>query len=163
MKKIWLLVGIVFFVGCMKVRTYETEKPRIDTTIEGNQGFLSGTPTVTPKESKLGPNRKTSVMEIELGSTKTKTVAKKSSPQEQETALAEDVESAPEVSVPEAAEGSQNYTSYTVAKDDTLQKIAQKFYGTTRKWKIIYDNNADVIKNPDKLYPGTELKIPVLN
>ena len=160
MRKIWLLSGVVFLFGCMAVRTYETEKPRIDTTIEGNQGFLAGTPKIEPKESKLGPNRKISVMEIEIGFTKTKSAPKKSSPAE--TPSAESSTPAPEVSAPAAAADTQNYTPYTVGKDDTLQKISQKFYGTTRKWKLIYDNNLDVIKNPDRLYPGTQIKIPAL-
>lgn len=49
---------------------------------------------------------------------------------------------------------------YIVAKDDTLQKIAKKFYGSYSKWSKIYDANKDVIKNPDILVPGIKLRIP---
>jgi nucleoid-associated protein YgaU len=49
---------------------------------------------------------------------------------------------------------------YTVAKNDTLQKISKKFYGTTKRWMKIYDANKDVLRAPDKLYPGQVLNIP---
>ena len=54
------------------------------------------------------------------------------------------------------------YKYYIVKKNDTLQKISNKFYGTTRKWKLIYKENKDIIKNPNKVYPGIKIKIPQL-
>jgi len=56
---------------------------------------------------------------------------------------------------------SMSFEKYTVAKNDTLQKISQKFFGTTKKWPKIYDANRDVLSGPDKLYPGQVLNIPV--
>lgn len=51
--------------------------------------------------------------------------------------------------------------TYLVQKGDTLQKISQKFYGTTRQWRKIYDANRAKIKGgPDKLAVGTKLTIP---
>jgi nucleoid-associated protein YgaU len=50
--------------------------------------------------------------------------------------------------------------SYTVAKGDTLSRIAQQFYGDAKQWKKIYEANSDSIKNPDLIYPGQVLKIP---
>jgi nucleoid-associated protein YgaU len=55
---------------------------------------------------------------------------------------------------------SQTFESYTVEKNDTLQKISNKFYGTTRNWPKIYEANKDVLRSPDKLYSGQTLKIP---
>lgn len=49
--------------------------------------------------------------------------------------------------------------SYTVAAGDTLWKIAEKFYGSGAYWQKIFADNADVIKNPDKIYSGQTLKI----
>ncbi|HAX61323.1 MAG TPA: hypothetical protein DCX95_02010 [Elusimicrobia bacterium] len=43
---------------------------------------------------------------------------------------------------------------------DCLWKIAEKFYGDGRKWKIIYDANKDEIKDPRKIYPKQKLIIP---
>ena len=55
----------------------------------------------------------------------------------------------------DAAGGGGN--TYTVQSGDNLTKIAAK-YGSN--WKAIYDANRDILKDPDKIYPGQELKIP---
>ena len=52
--------------------------------------------------------------------------------------------------------------SYTVEKGDTLQKISDKFYGTTRKWTEIYEANKDALKHPSRIYPGQVITIPAL-
>ncbi len=49
---------------------------------------------------------------------------------------------------------------YVVQKGDTLQKISEKFFGTTQKWKIIYDANKHILKSPDRIRPGQKLVIP---
>ncbi|MEZ5308615.1 MAG: LysM peptidoglycan-binding domain-containing protein [Pyrinomonadaceae bacterium] len=48
-------------------------------------------------------------------------------------------------------------TSYTVQSGDTLSKIGQN-YGVS--WTAIFEANRDVLSDPDKIYPGQELKIP---
>lgn len=53
----------------------------------------------------------------------------------------------------------ENYnqdTSYTVEKGDTLSGIALK-YGTTVRELVILNN----IKNPNLIYPGQEIKVPI--
>lgn len=49
---------------------------------------------------------------------------------------------------------------YIIQKGDTLEKIAYRFYNDTNKWKLIYEVNKDVIKNPNLLTPGTKIYIP---
>ena len=44
--------------------------------------------------------------------------------------------------------------TYVIQKGDTLSKISQKFYGTTKKWKSIYDANRDKIHNINNLKVG---------
>ncbi|MGD9562989.1 MAG: LysM peptidoglycan-binding domain-containing protein [Pyrinomonadaceae bacterium] len=56
-----------------------------------------------------------------------------------------------------AAAGGGMHT-YTVESGDNLSKIGSK-YGI--QWKAIWDHNRDILKDPDKIYPGQELKIPV--
>jgi len=51
-------------------------------------------------------------------------------------------------------------TGYKVEKDDTLQKISKKMYGSYGKWTKIYDANKAVIKDPNFLKPGITLTIP---
>ncbi|MCA1589250.1 MAG: LysM peptidoglycan-binding domain-containing protein [Acidobacteria bacterium] len=48
--------------------------------------------------------------------------------------------------------------TYTVESGDNLTKIGNK-YGIP--WKSIWDHNRDILKDPDKIYPGQELKIPM--
>lgn len=50
--------------------------------------------------------------------------------------------------------------TYTVAKGDTLSKIAKQFYGNANRWHDIFDANRDQISNPDLIRPGQILKIP---
>jgi len=60
------------------------------------------------------------------------------------------------ISTGDAAGGGAN--TYTVESGDSLSKIGGK-YGIA--WKAIWDANRDILKEPDKIYPGQELKIPV--
>ena len=48
--------------------------------------------------------------------------------------------------------------TYTVESGDSLSKIGSK-YGIP--WKAIFDANRDIIKDPDLIHPGQELKIPI--
>jgi nucleoid-associated protein YgaU len=58
------------------------------------------------------------------------------------------------------ASGKKAARTYVVKKGDTLQKISEKFYQTTKNWRRICDANKKVIKNCDDLEPGTKLVIP---
>jgi nucleoid-associated protein YgaU len=58
----------------------------------------------------------------------------------------------------EAAAAGGGMHTYTVESGDNLTKIAGK-YGI--QWKAIWDHNRDILKDPDKIYPGQELKIPI--
>lgn len=170
MKKLLLLLWIIFLAGCMRVRTYTVEKPRTDTGIEGNQGYLSGEPDDKQKESRLGSTRKVSVLEFEFGPKSKETV---SSPDRREESYEEDFYeedlyeeevTTPKIKVKEyeMASSQYEYKDYTIEKNDTLQKISNKFYGTTRKWELIYQENKDILKSPDEIYPGMKIKVPVL-
>lgn len=66
----------------------------------------------------------------------------------------------PEQAAQPAAAGQAQ--TYTVQKDDTLQKISKKIYGSYGKWYKIYEANKEKIKNPNILQPGVVLTIPPL-
>ena len=53
-------------------------------------------------------------------------------------------------------------TTYTVVKGDTLSSIAKKLYGNASKWRVIYNANLDLIKNPNIVRVGWVLVIPDL-
>ncbi len=50
--------------------------------------------------------------------------------------------------------------TYTVVAGDSLSKIAKKLYGDASKWRVIFEANTDIIKNPDLIHPGQKFKIP---
>ena len=51
---------------------------------------------------------------------------------------------------------------YTVVKGDTLWKIAASQYGNGAKYPAIFEANKPMLKDPDKIYPGQNLRIPPL-
>jgi hypothetical protein len=52
----------------------------------------------------------------------------------------------------------QNYVSHVVEKDETISKIAFRFYGNEDFWTNLWKDN-DVIKDPNILEEGTLLRI----
>jgi nucleoid-associated protein YgaU len=50
--------------------------------------------------------------------------------------------------------------TYVVVSGDSLSKIAKREYGDAQKWPKIYEANRAIIKDPDLIYPGQELRIP---
>jgi nucleoid-associated protein YgaU len=53
--------------------------------------------------------------------------------------------------------------SVTVEKGDTLSKISKDAYGKAKFWKQIFEANRDVLKDPDKIFPGQVLKLPAID
>jgi len=51
--------------------------------------------------------------------------------------------------------------TYTVVKGDTFWAIAKRFYGNGSLYTKISNANTDKIKNPNLIYPGQVLTIPV--
>ena len=50
---------------------------------------------------------------------------------------------------------------YTVQQGDSLSKIALKYLGDMKRYPEIFDANPGVIKDPDKIYIGQVLRIPL--
>ena len=50
--------------------------------------------------------------------------------------------------------------TYTVQSGDSLGRISQKVYGTTRHWRKILEANRDVIPDERRMRAGVELRIP---
>jgi len=49
---------------------------------------------------------------------------------------------------------------YTVEKGDTLSKIAQAHYGDADAWREVFEANREVVQDPDKIYPGQQIRLP---
>jgi len=50
--------------------------------------------------------------------------------------------------------------TYTIVRGDTLSGIAQKHYGDSSKWPVIFNANRAAIKDANVLTPGTRIVIP---
>jgi nucleoid-associated protein YgaU len=53
-----------------------------------------------------------------------------------------------------------DFTFYTIQSGDTLSGIAKKHYGDATKWRELYEANREVIEDPDKIYPGQQIRVP---
>ncbi len=51
-------------------------------------------------------------------------------------------------------------TFHTVEKGDTLWAIAEKTLGNGARYKEIFEANKPMLKDPDLIYPGQNLRIP---
>ena len=57
--------------------------------------------------------------------------------------------------------GENPYTqTHVVVSGDTLSKIAQQYYGDPALYDKIFQANRDVLKDPNRIFPGQKLKIP---
>jgi nucleoid-associated protein YgaU len=54
-----------------------------------------------------------------------------------------------------------NVEYYVIASGDTLSKIAQKYYHDANQYPRIFEANREVIKDPDLIYPGQKIRIPL--
>jgi nucleoid-associated protein YgaU len=50
---------------------------------------------------------------------------------------------------------------YVIQKGDSLSAIAKRYYGNANDYPRIFDANKEVIKNPDLIYPGQKIRIPM--
>ncbi|HZH42850.1 MAG TPA: LysM peptidoglycan-binding domain-containing protein [Lysobacter sp.] len=53
--------------------------------------------------------------------------------------------------------------TYVVRSGDTLSEIAERFYGRASRWRALFEANRDRIDDPDRIFPGQELRIPELD
>ncbi len=51
-------------------------------------------------------------------------------------------------------------TYYTIQSGDTLSKIAKEKYGDANDYNKIFEANREVIGDPDKIYPGQQIRLP---
>jgi LysM repeat protein len=193
LKGLIVIVLAMFVYGCgttgVKVRRYIEEKARVDQEMQGNAGYLSGTPQSADR-SQMKKTRKIYVLEILQGAEGDDLESVEGESRQTQGGQLEDSEldATPHSSEQPSGESpktlsasfgvviaptdeglderdsSQQATSfvdYTVEKDDTLQKISKKFYDSYSKWPKIYEANKDKIESPDNLKPGIVIKIPM--
>lgn len=151
---------VVSLAGC-SVNTKMVTRERVDqdlSSCSGNRGYLMGT---APAAGERKTTREYIEVQVEVPSIeKEDRVAKKSA--ETSTPATNYEPSSAAGTVVEEIEivAEEEFVDYKVQKNDTLQKISMKFFGTTKKWKKIFNANTDVLRSPDKLKPGMTIRIP---
>lgn len=163
------MVALVFSVGavgCARINTQVVDKPRVDQELPGNRGYLKGSgPAPLPRKA----TRQMIQTDIELPTVEEMNPWRKPVPVESPAPPsapaapmeAESWEQPAEYPEPEMESAPpESETIYTVRSGDTLEKISKEFYGTTRKSRRIYDANRNILRSPDRVYPGQKLVIP---
>lgn len=55
----------------------------------------------------------------------------------------------------------ENVEYYIIQNGDTLSKIAQQYYGKAMEYPRIFEANREVIKDPDLIFVGQKIRIPM--
>lgn len=50
---------------------------------------------------------------------------------------------------------------YEIVSGDTLGAIAKRYYGKASAYVKIFEANRDIIDDPNKIYPGQKIRIPL--
>ena len=50
---------------------------------------------------------------------------------------------------------------YEIKSGDTLGAISKQFYGKSSQYMRIYEANSEIISDPNKIYPGQKIRIPL--
>jgi len=74
-----------------------------------------------------------------------------------EKVIADDLR-APE---PKPEEPEEKAEVYEIVSGDTLGGIAKRYYGNASKYMKIFEANKDIISDPNKIYPGQKIRIPL--
>lgn len=108
------------------------------------------------------PGMKDLTVEYTDGVAKISGQAKDSAALEKAVLMAGNVEGVGEVQLGEVsgAEPSENVSYYEIQSGDSLWKIAEKAYGNGSQYTKIFEENKEVIKDPDLIYPGQKIRIP---
>jgi len=74
-----------------------------------------------------------------------------------EKIIADDLKAPP----PAPEEPKERVEIYEIVSGDTLGGIAKKFYGNASKYTRIHEANKELIPDPNKIYPGQKIRIPL--
>ncbi len=180
---VYVFLGMIIG-GCasVKARGYVETRKRVDQEIDGNAGYLKGTPPEPTAPTKK--TRDVYVLEITQKTPDEDEPMKSTAPEplfQHKTSLANEMATAPvrnaaptknfsATPLPAESKTSPPQSTftpllalpaqYTVGKDDTLQTISKKFYNSYSKWPRIYEANKDKISDPNRIKTGIVLTIP---
>jgi len=165
---IGLLVLIGIFLVTSSVFAGLARKTKEDKELWGNRGYIvkkdipefksRAVPTRKPPKPRVMLEDELAALKVELQKTLAKVEIEESKRRQLEKELAEVKEQLEAFKEPVV--GGKTST-YTVKKGDNLWKIAKRFYGKGTMWPKIYKANEKRIKDPNRIYPGQVLVIPL--
>ena len=50
---------------------------------------------------------------------------------------------------------------YVIERGDTLSHIARRYYGNADTWPRLFEANREVIQDPDRIFPGQKIRVPL--
>jgi len=62
---------------------------------------------------------------------------------------------------PKTKEEEEKVEFYEIVSGDTLSGIAKKYYGKASLYTRIHEANKELIPDPNKIYPGQKIRIPL--
>jgi nucleoid-associated protein YgaU len=62
---------------------------------------------------------------------------------------------------PKPEEPREKAEIYEIVSGDTLGAIAKRYYGKASAYMKIFEANRDIIDDPNKIYPGQKIRIPL--
>ena len=74
-----------------------------------------------------------------------------------QSVVADDLRAPP----PKQSEPEPREEYYTIVSGDTLGGIAKRYYGDASAYTRIFAANREVISDPDRIYPGQKIRIPL--
>ena len=74
-----------------------------------------------------------------------------------EKVIADDLKTPP----PAPEEPEKKAEIYEIVSGDTLGGIAKRYYGKASAYMKIFEANRDIIDDPNKIYPGQKIRIPL--
>ncbi len=154
--------------GCV-IRTYTVAKDRVDQDVAGNRGYIQGNIPAQEAAKAGKKTRDVTMVEIELrspikferGLPKAKTATKEDEELWGNLGYVSGSPTAKDIKTRRrrGKRVAEEVTLYKVKKGDTLQKISMKFFGTTKKYAKICQDNKDKLKSCERIYPGQTIKI----
>jgi nucleoid-associated protein YgaU len=124
-------------------------------------GFIDRLNKPAPAVASAGPTPAASAKEQPATPEKT-TLTSKPSPSPQTNISLPPITTKPALQpVAPAVRKTTAGEEYTVKAGDTLSHLAFRYYGDAFKWEKIYEANKERLKNPDFIYIGQTLVIPL--
>ena len=160
-----VLIGVglaVLFGGGCRREARILEIPRVDLQTTGNRGYLLGTPPPATAKKSTRTIFEITVELDDTGRAQRRTVQAPQATVAQAPALIAAPYAPPATPKTQALIKDTGQRTYVVQEGDSLWSIAgkQAVFGTSTRWRDLFEANRDQMQTPDDLHAGMILRIP---